>query len=67
MKLRASPCGILVNMLDYNITVSEFELQSCYYVHFQTNTIGKGIQSPYPSSYGLNSTTTVLLRGWLWL
>ena len=23
-------------------------------------------ESPYPSSYGLNSTTTVLLGEWLW-
>ena len=29
-----SPCGIVTNVLDYDILVSEFELQSCYYVDF---------------------------------
>ena len=29
-----SPRGAVTNMLDYDIKVSEFELQSCYYVHF---------------------------------
>ena len=27
------------------LVVSEFELQSRYYVHFQTNTLGKGTDS----------------------
>ena len=29
-----SPCGKLVNVLNCDIVVSEFKLQSCYYVHF---------------------------------
>ena len=32
----------MVKELEYGIVVSEFELQSRYYVHFQKNTIGKG-------------------------
>ena len=28
-------------MLDYNIGVSKFEIQSRYYIHFQMNTLGK--------------------------
>ena len=24
------------------------------------------VEPPYPSSYGLNSTSTVLLGGWIW-
>ena len=32
-------------VLDCNIEVSEFELQSRQYVHFQTNTLGKGRNS----------------------
>ena len=32
--LKALNCGIVV---------SEFELQSSYYVHFRTNTLGKGM------------------------
>ena len=30
-------------VLDYNIIVSKFELQPCYYIHFWTNTLGKGM------------------------
>ena len=48
--------------MDCRIVVSEFVLQSRYYVHFRTNTIGKGMNPLYPASCGLNSTTTVLLR-----
>ena len=47
--------------MDCGIVVSEFVLQSRYYVHFRANTLGKGIEPPYPPSYGLNSITTVFL------
>ena len=42
---RGSPRRVMVNKLDYNIVVSEFELQSYYYVHFRTFTIGKRTNS----------------------
>ena len=32
----------MVKAMDYGIVVSEFELQSRYYVHFRANTLGKG-------------------------
>ena len=35
----------MVNVLDCNILVSEFELQLRYYVHFRTNTLGKDVNS----------------------
>ena len=35
------PRGVMVKALDYG--VNEFELQSRYYVHFWTNTLGKGM------------------------
>ena len=35
------PRGFVTTMMDYDIIVSEFELQSHYYVHFRTNTLGK--------------------------
>ena len=38
-----SPHGVMIKGLDHGIPVSEFELQSLYYVHFQTNTRGKGM------------------------
>ena len=36
-------CGVMVKMLDCTIVVSKFKLQPCYYVHFRTNTLGKGM------------------------
>ena len=46
-----SHCGVAVNVLDYNIVVSEFDLQLHYYVHFRTNTLEemyKPFYSPPP-------------------
>ena len=54
------PHGVMVKMMNCGIIVSEFVLQSRYYVHFRANTLGKGM-----TSYGLNSTTTLLLGEWL--
>ena len=65
-KMRGCPRGVMVKVMDCGIVVSEFVLQSRYYVHFRANTLGKGIEPPYPPSYGLNITTTVLLGEWLW-
>ena len=36
----------MAKFLDCDPIVSEFELQSRYYVHFQTNTLAKGM-SPF--------------------
>ena len=62
-----SPCDIVANLIDHNIVVSEFEFQMCCCIHFQINTLGKGMNTliPPPTSYGLNDTTTVLPQGWL--
>ena len=54
----------MVNVLDCDTEVNEFEFQSPHYVHFGTNTFGKGINLfTHPHKYELNSTTTVLLQG----
>ena len=37
------PRGVMVKALDCGIVVREFVLQSCYYVHFWANTLGKGM------------------------
>ena len=37
------PRGVMVKAMDCGIVVSEFELQSRYYVHFRANTPGKGM------------------------
>ena len=33
----------MAKVLDYGFEVSKFELQSCYYIRFQTNTLGKSM------------------------
>ena len=38
------PRGVMVKAMDYGIVVSEFVLQSRYYVHLQANTLGKGMK-----------------------
>ena len=39
-------------MLYYGIVVSEFELQSCYYVYIRTDILGKGINLLVLSAMG---------------
>ena len=39
---------VVVNMLDSDIIVSEFKLQLCFYIHFWTNTLGKGMNPFIP-------------------
>ena len=38
------PHGVMVKAMDCEIVVSEFEFLSRYYVHFRTNTLGKGMK-----------------------
>ena len=58
--------GVMVKAMDCGIVVSEFVFHLHYYVHFRANTLGKGMNPPYPPSYGLNSNTAVLLGECLW-
>ena len=39
--------SVMAKVLDYELEVSKFKIQSCYYVHFRTWTLGKGID-PLP-------------------
>ena len=55
--------GVVANMLDCDIVAIKFKFQSCYYVHLQTNTLGKGVYPLASPSYELKGTTTVL-KGW---
>ena len=38
---KGGPRGVVANVLDCNIIVSEFDLWSFYYIHFWINTLGK--------------------------
>ena len=40
---RGAPHGVVANVLDCDIVVSKFEFHLCYYIHFWTNTLGKGM------------------------
>ena len=37
------PRGVMVKAMDCSLEVSEFELQSRYYIHFRINTLRKGL------------------------
>ena len=37
----------MAKVLDCGVKVSEFKLQSHYYIHFQTNTLGEKYALPY--------------------
>ena len=39
------PRGVMVKAMDCGIVVRKFVLQSRYYVHFQANTLGKGMNT----------------------
>ena len=44
---------VVTDELDFEIVVSAFELQSRYYVHFQTYTLGGRCEAPYPLQLGV--------------
>ena len=37
------PSGVMDKMMDYEIVLSKFELESRYYVQFRANTLEKGM------------------------
>ena len=55
-----SRSGVVANVLDCNLEVNEFELQSCCYLPFRTNTFQKDKKPLIP---GLDSITTVIYKG----
>ena len=57
-----SPCNVVANVLDCDIVINKFELQSRYYVHFRINTLRKGT-NPIISPANF---TSIFLEGWIW-
>ena len=49
-QFRGSPHGVEANVLDWDIEVRVFEIQLRYYVHFQTNSFEKAMNSLIPSA-----------------
>ena len=43
-----SSLGIVAKVFVYDIVVSEFELELCYYAQFRINTLGKGMNMFIP-------------------
>ena len=60
---KGSRCDVVTIMLNCDIVLNEFELQSGYCVRFQINTLGENMEH-LSSSYGLKGTITVLLAHW---
>ena len=56
----------VANVVDCNIAVRQFEIQSRYYIHFWPNPLGKDMISLICPSYRLNIIPSVILPGWLW-
>ena len=44
--------GVMARVLEYGVEVSQFILQSHYYVHLRTNTLGKGMNFLIPKVTG---------------
>ena len=40
--------GVMAKVLNYGLEQSKFDLQSCYYIHFQANALGKGMNPLIP-------------------
>ena len=59
INFRGCPRGVMVKATDYGIVVALLRSLSGKYPW-------ERYKPPYPPSYGLNSTTTVLLWEWLW-
>ena len=55
-------CSAVVNVLDCYTIISNFLLQSHYYVHFPTNAHGERYELLITPNYRLNSTTTDILQ-----
>ena len=43
-------CGVIVQVLDCSFEVIEFKLPPFYYIHFRSNTPGKGMNSVIPAN-----------------
>ena len=55
-----SPRCIMVKMLECGSEVSEFEIQSCYYVHFQLISLEKDIE-PFYLPQAMGQIVTLLI------
>ena len=47
-----NPRSVVVNVLDCDIVVTEFVLQSSHYVYFQTHNLEKGMKTLSPLAMG---------------
>ena len=43
-----SPGGVIAKVLERSFEVSKFELQSCHYIYFRTNSLDKEIERLLP-------------------
>ena len=59
--IKINPHNVVINMLNCEIIVSEFELQLDYY--FQTNTLGKDMNHLIPTVKGLIASLQFFYNG----
>ena len=58
---------VMANVLGSDIVESKFNLQSCHYIHFQTNTLRKSLNHfILPVLFLLSKTTYILIGFLLW-
>ena len=60
---RVSSRWVMAKVLDCGFVISEFELQSCYYIHFWIKALWKVMNSLIPLDMDLNSITAVIFIG----
>ena len=65
-KLRGCTRGVMVKAMDCGIVVTRVRTPVALLRLLSDKYPWERYEPPYPPSYGLNSTTTVLLEGWLW-
>ena len=65
-KQRESSSGVMPKVKDLGFKISKSEIHWTNYIHFRTNTLGIGKNTPYPPSYKFHSTPALLLQGWFW-
>ena len=63
---KRSSRGLLANVLDWHIVVSEFVHLSDHLVHLQTDAFRRDMRPFIRTSFGLTIATTVILQRYLW-
>ena len=61
LKCKDNLCGAMAKVLVSSFKMSEFEVQSCYYIHLQDNNMGKDVKPIKSPVKGYIVSDSVLL------